>query len=76
MARSSGSSANPAPELRMPCPFCGGLVHPIAGRCKHCKQDLAEHRARAGGVGGPGVAGGLGVAGGFGVAGGPGAGRA
>jgi len=32
-------------EARVPCPLCGGLVHPIAGRCKHCKQDLAELRA-------------------------------
>jgi len=32
-------------DARVPCPLCGGLVHPIAGRCKHCKQDLAELRA-------------------------------
>ncbi len=30
---------------RLPCPQCGGLVHPIAGRCKHCKADLADARA-------------------------------
>ena len=29
---------------RVPCPLCGGLVHPVAGRCKHCKQDLAPLR--------------------------------
>jgi hypothetical protein len=29
---------------RIPCAQCGGLVHPIAGRCKHCKADLAEAR--------------------------------
>ncbi|MBL0220767.1 MAG: hypothetical protein IPQ07_43720 [Myxococcales bacterium] len=29
---------------RVPCPQCGGLVHPIAGRCKHCKADLADAR--------------------------------
>ena len=29
---------------RIPCPQCGGLVHPVAGRCKHCKQDLAALR--------------------------------
>jgi len=29
---------------RIPCPLCGGLVHPVAGRCKHCKQDLAAMR--------------------------------
>ena len=32
----------------MACPACGGQVHPIAGRCKHCKADLA--RLRAGGA--------------------------
>ena len=32
----------------MPCPLCGGLIHPIAGKCKHCKADLASyHAARA-----------------------------
>ena len=30
---------------RVPCPLCGGLVHPVAGRCKHCKQDLTALRA-------------------------------
>ncbi|CAN5725209.1 hypothetical protein BH11MYX1_BH11MYX1_46630 [soil metagenome] len=29
---------------RVLCPLCGGLVHPVAGRCKHCKQDLATLR--------------------------------
>lgn len=29
----------------MPCPLCGGLIHPVAGRCKHCKQDLSALRA-------------------------------
>lgn len=29
---------------RIPCPLCGGLIHPVAGRCKHCKQDLATMR--------------------------------
>lgn len=31
-------------EPRVACPVCGGLVHPVAGRCKHCKADLAELR--------------------------------
>jgi len=31
-------------DARIPCPLCGGLIHPIAGRCKHCKQDLSELR--------------------------------
>ncbi len=25
--------------------MCGGLIHPIAGRCKHCKTDLSALRA-------------------------------
>jgi hypothetical protein len=33
------------PEARVPCPLCGGLVHPVAGRCKHCKEDLSTFRA-------------------------------
>lgn len=28
------------------CPACGGEIHPVAGRCKHCKQDLVELRAK------------------------------
>jgi len=31
-------------DARVPCPLCGGLVHPVAGRCKHCKEDLAALR--------------------------------
>jgi len=30
---------------RVPCPLCGGLIHPVAGRCKHCKEDLSQFRA-------------------------------
>lgn len=30
---------------RVPCPLCGGLIHPVAGRCKHCKEDLTAFRA-------------------------------
>lgn len=45
MAVASRSSAS---DARVPCSSCGGLVHPIAGRCKHCKADLAAARtARA-----------------------------
>ena len=32
------------------CPVCGGAIHPIAGRCKHCKTDLVkleEHAIRS-----------------------------
>jgi hypothetical protein len=25
--------------------LCGGLIHPVAGRCKHCKEDLSALRA-------------------------------
>jgi hypothetical protein len=32
------------PDGRVPCPLCGGLVHPLAGKCKHCKAELAEAR--------------------------------
>ncbi|MGN6106622.1 MAG: hypothetical protein ACTHU0_16060 [Kofleriaceae bacterium] len=38
-ARPPGSA-----EARVPCPLCGGLIHPIAGRCKHCKADLGGLR--------------------------------
>jgi hypothetical protein len=39
-ARPPGST-----EARVPCPLCGGLIHPIAGKCKHCKADLSSYRA-------------------------------
>lgn len=52
LARSSASSASSL-EARLPCPYCGGLVHPIAGRCKHCKQDLVSQRSRSGQAGAP-----------------------
>ena len=32
-------------DARVPCPLCGGLIHPVAGRCKHCKEDLTSYRA-------------------------------
>lgn len=32
-------------DARVPCPLCGGLIHPVAGRCKHCKEDLTAYRA-------------------------------
>ncbi len=31
-------------DARVPCPQCGGLIHPVAGRCKHCKEDLTQFR--------------------------------
>jgi hypothetical protein len=31
-------------DARVPCPLCGGLIHPVAGRCKHCKEDLTAYR--------------------------------
>jgi hypothetical protein len=41
----SGSPSGEARDARVPCPLCGGLIHPIAGRCKHCKADLGTYRA-------------------------------
>ena len=39
-------AARPGPsDARVPCPLCGGLIHPIAGKCKHCKADLTGHHA-------------------------------
>jgi hypothetical protein len=32
-------------EARVACPMCGGLIHPVAGRCKHCKEDLSAMHA-------------------------------
>ena len=43
MAVASRSPAD-ARDARVPCAQCGGLGHPIAGRCKHCKADLAAAR--------------------------------
>ncbi|MEO8706034.1 MAG: peptidylprolyl isomerase [Kofleriaceae bacterium] len=40
----------PRPDARIACPLCGQPVHPIAGRCKHCKGDLGalrDHRPAA-----------------------------
>lgn len=37
--------ASAAVEPRTSCPACGGQIHPIAGRCKHCKADLTRLRA-------------------------------
>lgn len=50
-------------NLRVPCPCCGGQVHPIAGRCKHCKEIIAPSvgSVRAGG-GKPPLLAALGVA--------------
>ncbi len=48
MARQQQFQAGGAPYKQ--CPVCGGAIHPIAGRCKHCKTDLvklAEHTSRA-----------------------------
>ena len=33
-----------ASEARVPCPVCGALIHPVAGRCKHCREDLRGFR--------------------------------
>ncbi|MBL9016814.1 MAG: hypothetical protein JNL83_21685 [Myxococcales bacterium] len=39
----SVGKSSPA-DARSLCPQCGGFVHPIAGKCKHCKADLAAAR--------------------------------
>lgn len=40
------AAVRPSPaDARVPCPLCGGLIHPIAGRCKHCKGDLRAMRS-------------------------------
>jgi hypothetical protein len=31
-------------EGRTACPVCGGSIHPVAGRCKHCRADLVKLR--------------------------------
>lgn len=45
LAQMAAPARSGNPEARVPCPQCGGLVHPVAGRCKHCKQDLTTYRA-------------------------------
>ena len=39
--------ANPS-DARIPCPVCGQQIHPVAGRCKHCKTDLVKMREQHG----------------------------
>jgi hypothetical protein len=48
--------ASAAVDPRTACPACGGPVHPIAGRCKHCKADLTRLRAGHAPVAAPAVA--------------------
>ncbi len=41
----SMNMAVPQPtDARVPCPVCRSPIHPIAGRCKHCKADIAAVR--------------------------------
>jgi hypothetical protein len=48
MATATRSSrANPT-DARIPCPVCGQHIHPVAGRCKHCKTDLVKLREQRG----------------------------
>jgi hypothetical protein len=35
-----------AADVRTACPVCGGAIHPVAGRCKHCRADLVKLRAQ------------------------------
>jgi hypothetical protein len=44
-ARPGSSASGDARDARIPCPLCGGLIHPIAGKCKHCKADLTSYRS-------------------------------
>jgi len=37
-----------AVDARTSCPVCGGSIHPVAGRCKHCKADLVKLRQHDG----------------------------
>jgi hypothetical protein len=48
MATASRSSrANPT-DARINCPVCGQHIHPVAGKCKHCKTDLVKLREQQG----------------------------
>jgi hypothetical protein len=48
-ARCSDDAGGVSPLMTktISCPLCGGEIHAIAGRCKHCKADLVELRERA-----------------------------
>ena len=47
MAMADRSSRMNPMDARIPCPVCGQEIHPVAGRCKHCKTDLVKLRVRA-----------------------------
>lgn len=47
MAMTARSQAGTS-EARIPCPVCAHPIHPIAGRCKHCKSDLVKLREARG----------------------------
>jgi hypothetical protein len=34
-----------AAEARIPCPVCTAPIHPVAGRCKHCREDVRGFRS-------------------------------
>ena len=36
------ASSFDAPAPRVACPACGAAIHPIAGRCRHCRADLTR----------------------------------
>jgi hypothetical protein len=44
MAMAVRSETSHAAEPRTGCPVCGQPIHPIAGKCKHCKSDLVKLR--------------------------------
>jgi len=40
--------AGTASDGRISCPVCKQQIHPVAGRCKHCKTDLVKLREQHG----------------------------
>ncbi|MCE9580455.1 MAG: hypothetical protein K8W52_45470 [Deltaproteobacteria bacterium] len=47
MALAARPETSPSAEPRTGCPVCGNPIHPIAGKCKHCKTDLVKLRRQA-----------------------------
>ncbi len=48
MALAARSSRAGTSDGRIPCPVCRQQIHPVAGRCKHCKTDLVKLREQQG----------------------------
>ena len=45
LASMAAAAKPPGLDGRITCPLCGGLIHPVAGKCKHCKEDLSAMRS-------------------------------